>query len=149
MTDEINSLGEGVVPEGDPILDIPGGLVLRPGVKLESIDQLMRQIGVRLPGDYVEFILSSDGAEGPVGEQGYLRLWSLQEILELNEGYHVSEFAPGLLLFGGDGGDVGYAFDTRSNTLPIVQVQLSDMSLESAKPFERTFTEFLKKLART
>ena len=131
----------------DPNSYVTGGLVLRPGAKQESIDHLMRQTGVLLPAEYVKFMLLSDGAEGPVGERGYLRLWLLQEIVQLNEGYHVNEFAPGLLLFGGDGGDIGYAFDTRYDTLPIVQVQLSDMSLESAQPFAASFEDFLKILS--
>lgn len=123
-------------------------LTLRSGANQEALNNFMTKMGVSLPADYIRFMLTSDGAEGPIGGREYLRLWSSEELQELNDGYGVSEFAPGLVLFGGDGGDVGYAFDSRSRTLPIVKVHFVGMSLESAEPFAENFNEFLDKLAR-
>ncbi len=132
----------------EPFLSIKG-LTFRPGVEQHLLSDFMKRMGVSLPPDYVRFMFESDGAEGPVGDREYLRLWSVAELSELNEGYKVAEFAPGLLLFGGDGGDVGYAFDTRVSGLPIVKVHLVGLSLESSEPFANNFSEFLNKLSRT
>jgi hypothetical protein len=65
------------------------------------LDALISKIQTPLPTDYVAFIGKVNGAEGPLGG-AYLRLWSIEEIDELNREYSVDEFAPGILLFGTD-----------------------------------------------
>jgi hypothetical protein len=70
-------------------------------------------------------------------------IWPVNEIKELNEGYGIDEFAPGLVLFGGDGGNTAYAFDIRSEEMPIVEVQLDTLDISHAKHCGATFKEFL------
>lgn len=118
--------------------------VLQAPAELSTIEQLQLNLGIKLPDDYLNFFLRSDGADGAVGETGYVSLWPIHELINLNEGYRVREFAPGLLLFGSDGGGEAFAFDLRDMAMPIVGVPFVGMSLEEAKPLAPTFTEFLK-----
>ncbi len=60
-----------------------------------------------------------------------------------NEVYCVREFAPGLVLFGSNGGDTAYGFDTRREGLPIVDVPFIGMGFEEATLIGRSFVEFL------
>ena len=119
-------------------------LKTRPPAEPKDITEFEAARGIKLPTDYVSFMLQSDGAEGPVGKNGYLNLWKIGELIELNQAYRAEEFAPGLLLFGSDGGDEAFAFDTRVSGLPIVETPFVGMSLEDAIPLASTFTELLE-----
>jgi hypothetical protein len=61
-----------------------------------AVDLLESRIGSTLPDDYREFLFEANGCQGPVGD-AYLQLWSVQEIVALNESYAVAEFVPGSL----------------------------------------------------
>ncbi|MBN8781337.1 SMI1/KNR4 family protein [Thiobacillus sp.] len=122
---------------------LAGQLTLRAPAEASVIAQFRIDHGVELPEDYVDFLLHSNGADGPVGETGYVSLWAIDELSELNRGYRVEEFAPGLLLFGSDGGDEAFAFDLRDSSMPIVEVPFIGVSLDEARPLAATFTEML------
>lgn len=120
--------------------------VLHDGAPPTAIADIERQIGRNLPGFYVELMARSNGIEGFLSEENYVLLWPLEQLPGLNEGYGVTQFAPRLWLFGSNGGDAGYAFDTRSNGLPVVEVPFIGMSLDEAKPKGSSFVDFLEKL---
>ncbi|MGZ6125785.1 MAG: SMI1/KNR4 family protein [Myxococcales bacterium] len=60
-----------------------------------------------LPADLRAFLARHDGGRGTVGKRP-LVLWSAEEIAKEAESQEVSLATPGLLLFGTDGGAVGY-----------------------------------------
>ena len=106
-----------------------------------------RDVKKSLPGDFRDFLLVANGGEGMIGEN-YVMLWSADELGQHNESLQVNEYAPGLLLFGSDGGGEAFAFDTRAAPPTVVIVPFVGMSLEEAKPVAPNFTAFLAKLAR-
>ncbi len=106
--------------------------------------ELAEQLGLRLPADYVSFLQTSNGAEGPVGH-GYISLWPIEEIVILNEQYEVVLSAPGLILLGSDGANVGYAIDRRTHGF--VEVPLIGLSLEAVSPVGSTLGELLEHVA--
>ena len=115
-----------------------------PPAVVRAIGQVEASSGLNLPEDYKEFLREADGGEGFVGN-AYLILWTAEELLAGNQGYGVEERAPGLFLFGCDGGGEGLAFDARSQAKPIVIVPLVGMELKVARPLANTFNEFLEK----
>lgn len=117
----------------------------QPG-NIETLKKVEEYFKVILPKQYIDFMLTANGAEGDVGDNSYLVLWSAEEIIELNKDYEVNEFAPGLLLFGSNGGMDAYAFDTRRESLPIIEVPFIGMGLEEVKDCGDTFLDFLKYL---
>jgi hypothetical protein len=119
-------------------------LSLNPGASDETLKAAERALQVELPSDYNEFLRASNGGEGFLG-QNYIALWRVEELKERNDGYGVEQFAPGLILFGSDGGGEAYAFDTRANPWVVVQVPfigMGDPSLTIA--LGRSFSEFLQ-----
>jgi hypothetical protein len=92
--------------------------------------------------DYGEFLSRYDGAEGFVGVGQYLVLWSAEQIQELNAAYRVAEFAPGILLFGTDGGDTGFGIDEITGRY--LSVPLIGLSRDAAKDEGSSFEEFLE-----
>ncbi|MBI5653893.1 MAG: SMI1/KNR4 family protein [Chloroflexi bacterium] len=117
----------------------------RAGVSKDVIEEIQTQLGISFPSEYVQFISQYNGTEGVVGES-YLAIWPVEDIAQLNEAYAVNEFVPGLLLFGSNGGGMAYAFDTRSQDMPIVEVPFIPMDLKEANVCGRTFLEFLEYL---
>jgi hypothetical protein len=117
-----------------------------PSESLTSLEQYFSKVRKKLPFDLREVLEVSDGAEGFINGH-YLMLWGAAEIIECNKSCEVDVYAPGLILFGSNGGGEAYAFDTRSNALPIVQVPFVGMDLKYVDVLASTFTEFLEKLA--
>lgn len=119
-----------------------------PPANAAAIRQLETDAGLRLPEDYATFLQEADGGEGFVGN-AYLILWRARELLEMNKAYEVDEYAPGLFLFGSDGGGEAFAFDTRSDAKPIVSVPFVGMELKIARPVAPNFTVFLEELFKS
>jgi SMI1/KNR4 family protein SUKH-1 len=119
-----------------------------PPADTSSMRQLETDASIRLPEDYARFLLEVDGGEGFVGDT-YLILWRAGELLAMNEAYQVPEYAPGLFLFGSDGGGEAFAFDTRSDAKPIVSVPLVGMELKVVRLVASNFTAFLEELFKS
>ena|GEM_PF-207073 len=116
-----------------------------PPARASCIKQVEREAGIRLPEDYVRFLRRTDGGEGFVGE-AYLRLWSVDELMDGNMDLEVEESAPGLFLFGSNGGGEACAFDMRTESMPVVAVPFIGMELEAIWPIASTFDAFLQTL---
>ena|SRR2546425_1936717 len=106
-----------------------------------------REIGTKLPHQYLEFLKTRNGGEGFVGPTSYVMLWRAEELAPLNQAYEVQKYAPGLLLFGSDGGGEAYGFDTRTPDWEIVQVPFVGLTWDLARPLAKSFDEFLLRLA--
>lgn len=112
----------------------------------DKIKNLEKNIGFTLPIHYKEFMLYSNGAEGELGENSYLVIWPIEDIVSLNEAYDVSKYTPNILYFGSDGGDMAYAFDTRSETVSIVEIPFDSIHIEDANLCAYDFYDFIRKL---
>jgi|SRR5262249_7932906 len=113
-----------------------------------SIEAFEREACVVLPTEYRQFLQVSDGGVGIVGPAGYAMLWRVNDLLRFNKEYEVAEYAPGLLLFGSDGGGEGFAFDLRVPEKPVVAVPFIGMNLADATQLAETFDGFLEYLAQ-
>jgi hypothetical protein len=83
-----------------------------------NIEAFEREASVVLPSEYRQFLQVSDGGVGIIGPAGYAMLWRVNDLLRSNREYEVAEYAPGLLLFGSNGGGEGFAFDLRVTEKP-------------------------------
>ena len=97
--------------------------------------------------DYLDLMRRHAGCAGALGSGFYIVLWPLDEVVSGAEEAQVEEFAPGLLVFGGDGGNEAFAFDRQDPRWPIVCVPLVGMSRNAMKFVATTFTEFIRRLA--
>jgi hypothetical protein len=110
-----------------------------------DVDALEEAIGARLPADYRWFVHKHDGAEGWIGS-AYIALWAVHEINRHNQTVDPQNYAPGLLLFGTDGGGEAFAFDT-TQRWRVVRVPLVGLSRELAIEVGPTITDWLVALA--
>jgi SMI1 / KNR4 family (SUKH-1) len=100
------------------------------------------------PDEYRDFLLFTNGGEGFVGSGSYAALWRAEEVCSFNKEYEVSKYAPGLLLFGTNGGGECFGFDYRSPDRVVVQVPAIGMSLRDILFIAPTFRRFLDVLGQ-
>jgi hypothetical protein len=85
-------------------MELPGMHLAPRGAAKEALDAIPH-----LPADLVAFLSRHDGGKGSVGKRP-LTLWSAEQIAQEAESQEVSLSTPGLLLFGTDGGALGYGY---------------------------------------
>lgn len=120
---------------------------LNAGASEETLRDVVQSLGHSLPPDYLQFLRRHDGGEGFIGNN-YLILWRSEELSSFNREYEVNQYAPGLLLFGSNGGGEGYGFDMRETDMPIVRVPFIGMDLQYATSVARSFDDLFVQLER-
>jgi hypothetical protein len=123
---------------------------LHPPATKESMQEIEQRLGIKLPDQYIDFMLETNGCEGMVGDHdnSFLMIWPAEKIIQLNDGHLANRFNLGLIYFGSDGGGMAYAFDIRDYTTPIVEIPFESIHADDARFCGRTFTEFLQYLAK-
>lgn len=114
----------------------------------EEINAAEKELGLEFPKSYVDFLLITNGAEGSIGEENYLVLWSVNEIVELNNEYAVKEFTPQLTYFGSDGGGTAYAFDVSGDTISFAEIPFESIDIEDRVHIANSFNAFVEALAK-
>jgi hypothetical protein len=117
----------------------------KPAVDLAFFEKTFSKLDFQMPVDYLEFIKGNNGGEGFVGENNYLNLWSIEDLINWNDNYKVDLYAPGYFIFASDGGGTAYAFAKKDGE--IVAFQFVGMLMEDepvilGKNF-RSFLEYL------
>jgi hypothetical protein len=115
-------------------------------IQEKSIEKIEEILKIKFPSDYVDFMLKTNGGEGPLGKENYLRLWKIEELPKHNEGYLVNENAPGLVIIGTDGGGTAYGYDFRKKEPKIVEIDFIGMDIEEPHYSTYDFLEFIKYL---
>lgn len=121
-------------------------MTTNPAATPTIIETAENELRHALPADYIEFLKNANGAEGFVGKNSYIMLWKVDELAHLNRKYEVEEYAPGLLIFGSDGGGEAYGFDTRKAGWPIVRLPFIGMDWSLAIPMADSFWAFMQAL---
>jgi len=124
------------------------GLHCRPPASEGTIAAFEKSADVQLPDDYRKFLSIVNGAEGCIGKIEFVVLWAIEELVRSNLALNVQVYAPGLLLFGSDGGGEAYGFDMRTSPWTIVQIPFVAMEWCDAWPIATSFTGFLEHLYR-
>lgn len=106
---------------------------------------LAETLPTSIPEDYFDFLMHNNGGEGFVGDE-YLIMFKAEEIVRFNQEYEVEKYAPGLLLFGSNGGGEGYAFDTTNEKCPVMKVPFIGMDRCYAKVMGQNLSDFISRL---
>lgn len=122
------------------------GLAPRQGASLADVANAERALGARFPEDYRHFLTQSDGLEGPIGRSGYLMLFSVRDLAEINEAADVAEFAPGFVIIGSDGGGTTYGFISGRTKQQYARVPDMDLSTEALEPLGGSLLEMVRRL---
>ena len=106
----------------------------------KDIRGFLGDIDFELPEGFMEFFSQSNGALIN-GKSVYIELWPLTDMVKLNKGYEVDEYAPGFFIFGSNGGGTAYFFEKKTGY--IYDREFIAMP-EDAVFICKSFTEFLQ-----
>lgn len=87
-------------------------------------------------------MLVTNGGEGSIGDS-YLRLWKMEELVESNQDYGITECAPELVVIGSDGGGTAYGYDFRKEKPILVEVNFIGMDIDEPNYRTDDFYQFL------
>ena len=112
-------------------------------IQLELLTEQTKDSNI--PLDYLHFISLFDGAEGAIGADGYLAIWNLNDVIEVNRQYDEDPVFNNYFIFGSSGGTFHYAF--KKNIGGIYELDLYE-DLYS-RFLGDSLTEFLEGLSAT
>lgn len=119
-------------------------LELNESTTLQMIEEVEQQLRVKLPSDYVDFLLFSNGCEGGIGES-YFVMWPIEELVQNNEDCEVEEYTPGLVLFGSNGAGEAFGFDMRTEEVKYIMIPFM-LEYEAIIEQGRTIIDFFEQL---
>ena len=115
-------------------------------VSEEIVSEILEQVDFLLPKDYVDFMTESNGGEGEIGENSWLCLFPIEELIITNKNYTLlMEQIPEYFLFGKDAADTGYAFNKPNGTIHSFGL-MSNFKTDPIEFCGNNFTEFIEYL---
>lgn len=123
---------------------LSGVLLNSEGATENSITNLQELAGFKLPEDYIDVMKECNGGEGEIGENSWLCLFPIEELLTVNDNYKLlMKQIPDYFLFGKDAADTGYAFHKNAQTLHSFGL-MSNFSTDTIDFCGRNFSEFVE-----
>ena len=118
------------------------GLSRNPPPDGAVVNQFIDQIDFILPNGFLNFFENSNGGNIS-NDDNYVSIWPLSDLVDLNQGYEIDEFAPNFFLFGSEGGgEMAFAIERSSGH--IFEMPFMGMDNDAASLFCQTFDQFLK-----
>jgi hypothetical protein len=93
-----------------------------------------------IPKEYLAFMQVHNGGEGPIGSEGYLALFSLEQLVEWNTDWETNREPLDCTIFASNRGNTVYAF-TRAGE--VIEFDMIGYSPEEALPVAPDFSGFL------
>jgi cell wall assembly regulator SMI1 len=101
----------------------------------------------RFPDDYRTFLKSENGLAMWYGDV-YLSLYTIEQVVELNEIHEHLAYQPQLIHIGSDAGGEAIAFDFRQDPPTVILISLVSTDWSEAILQAESFTEFMDQRAR-
>ena len=118
-------------------------IITQPAPSVVEVEYFTSQVNFPFPYGLLDFLKESNGAD-IYGEEIYVKIWSLTEMIKLNEDYGVAEFIPEFFIFGSDGGNTAFAIEKDSGR--IFNIPFIEMTKDDAAFVNESFIDFLSKL---
>jgi hypothetical protein len=122
-------------------MDLPAMMLAPYGAPREALDAVPG-----LPRDLRDFLAAHDGGRGKVGTRPMI-LWSAEQIAREAESQEVSLAIAGLLLFGTDGGALGYGYLRSGNQGAYGRIPLLAAGVHEFEGFGESLNDLLAALA--
>ena len=106
----------------------------------DEITVFLKNKNFEYPKGFIEFYRLSNGAT-LTGENVYVDLWPLTEMISLNKNYEVDKYAPAFFIFGSDGGGTAYCIEKKTSY--IYDMQFIGMP-DDATFICKSFNEFVQ-----
>lgn len=116
------------------------------GTSEESIEALRTAVDFELPVGYISLMKEFNGGEGEVGENSWLTLFPVEELVVIQKDYDLLlRKVPHYFLFGKDAADTGYAFHKKNQTFHSFGL-MSNFKTDTIENCGNTFYDFIEYL---
>jgi hypothetical protein len=111
-----------------------------------TIEEVEKYSNLKLPDDYIFYLENYSEIDQFIGAE-FIKLWSLEEIIEANKNYNIFEKLPKTIGIGtnGSGEFIGIVFDS-NNTVKIIISPFVDLNAKYHTEIGISFTDFLVRL---
>ncbi|WP_025144873.1 SMI1/KNR4 family protein [Pedobacter jeongneungensis] len=117
---------------------------IEPGALKQQFVNVEEALGTDLPKDYVAVMQEFNGGEGEIGDNSWLELFPVEQLLKINQEYHLlMEQIPEYFLFGKDAADTGYALHKQNKTYHAFGL-MSNFKFDIIEFCGNSFLEFLE-----
>lgn len=111
-------------------------------VSIEEIAHLESRLELKLPSSYKKFLIANGVGEG-VQKDAYLSLWSIKDLLTLNNDYQIQNYlGDNFLAFGSDGGGNCFVFNIE-NDFKIFSCSFGDLDTGELRFISDDFHEMV------
>lgn len=110
---------------------------------IETIISVEKDLSIKLPDDYKNFLLHTNGYDGSLG-QSFVQFIKVEEILKYTDMYG-GEFFPWVIYLGTDGGNEMFVLDKRGSELQFGVMPFIGEDKDFI-PLGKTFDEFVRHL---
>jgi hypothetical protein len=93
---------------------------------LHAIQHAEQRLGVQFPGDYIDFLLRSNGFVGYTPRGADISLDPVQQLAALNEAGGRNQYFPDIVIIGSNGGGTAYGFTRRRGAVEYVRFDFVD-----------------------
>jgi len=113
---------------------------------ITTVEEIEATIHFKIPEDYKTYLQNYSGFESMIGKQ-YVRLWDINELIELNRSYEIIDSLSNTLGIGGNGAGEFIAIQYMANNrCRIVLSPFMDLDEEYHIEIGTSFTDFLIRL---
>lgn len=119
-------------------------LILTSPASETEIREAEDKLSCYFPASYKEFLQLSNGAEGFVGDKGYIALWPVEKIEPNRIGFQFDKNLQNLIPIGSNGGSEAFVIRYLGNSVCFGFIQFSDSDASSFIPLDEDFFQALK-----
>jgi hypothetical protein len=120
-------------------MNIPNTLKKQSPVTEKVFQDFLLQNVFSLPADLQGFYKESNGAEGALGESGYIQIWPIETLVKRNENLNVASNLPGALIFASNGGSFNYGYHVNFGYFMVDPISWSEDLFVGGKTLEELF----------
>jgi cell wall assembly regulator SMI1 len=117
------------------------------GATESTIEAAENRLGQLFPDDYRTFLKSENGLATWYGDV-YVSLYTIEQVVGLNETHEHLAYQPELIHIGSDGGGEAFAFDFRQYPPTVILVNLVSTDWGETILQAESFTEFMDQRRR-
>ncbi|HDR6310635.1 TPA: SMI1/KNR4 family protein [Bacillus cereus] len=103
-----------------------------PPATKETIQELQGFSSIDVPSDYLEIIQHCTDAEINVNNEIYIRIWSPEGCIEMNEAHNIQKYIPNSLAIGDDEGGKVLLYANGNEGFGLYMVDFGDLHIEEA-----------------
>ncbi len=112
---------------------------------IESIKKLKNFSPIQIPEEYFEIICNKTEIEINIKNMDYIRIWSADNSIEMNNGYYIQKYIPNSIAIGDDEGEYILLYANGKQGFGLYIVEFGNLDAEEMKYISKSLKDLLLK----